>query len=116
MVNDFCLEGESAMGLISIAAFTPKRGKEAELLKVIDDRLPLLRRLGLATDRAEIRCRSKDRVIISISEWTDQAAIDRAHTTPEVLALWGRFAACCEWVKLTDIAECKADFATFEAI
>ena len=104
------------MGLISIAAFRPKAGKEAELMKVIDDRLPLLRRLGLATGRAEVRCRSKEGVVVTISEWTDQAAIDRAHKAPEVLALWGRFADCCEWIKLKDIAECQADFATFEAI
>ncbi len=104
------------MGQISIAAFKAKPGKDADLLNVIDDRLPLLRRLGLATERAEIRCRSKDGVVITISEWTDQAAIDRAHKTPEVLALWGRFAACCEWVKLDSIAECRGDFATFSAI
>ena len=104
------------MGLISIAAFRPKPGKDAELIRVIDDRLPLLRRLGLASDRAEVRCRSKDGVVITISEWTSQEAIDRAHKTPEVLALWGRFAACCEWLKLDSIAECREDFATFEAI
>ena len=104
------------MGLISIAAFKAKPGKDAELIKVIDDRLPVLRRLGLSTDRAEIRCRSKDGVVITISEWTDQAAIDRAHQTPEVLALWGRFAACCEWLKLDSIDECREDFATFEAM
>lgn len=104
------------MGLISIAAFRPKQGMEADLIQVIDDRLPLLRRLRLATDRPEIRCRSKDGIIITISEWVDQAAIDAAHQNPEVLALWGRFAACCEWVKLQDITECRADFATFAAM
>jgi Antibiotic biosynthesis monooxygenase len=104
------------MGQISIAAFKAKSGKEAELIRIIDDRLPLLRRLGLATDRAEVRCRSKDGVVITISEWSSQEAIDRAHKTPEVGELWGRFAACCDWVKLDSISECREDFATFEAL
>lgn len=104
------------MGQISIAAFKPKPGKDADLLKVIDDRLPLLRRLGMATDRAEVRCRSNDGVILTISEWSSQEAIDRAHKTPEVLALWNRFWACCEFVKLDAIAESHDAFATFDAI
>ena len=104
------------MGFISIAAFKPKPGKEADLTKVIDDRLPLLRRLGLATDRAEIRCRSKDGVVITISEWSSQEAIDRAHKTPEVLELWNRFWDCCEFVKLDALAESHDAFATFAAI
>lgn len=104
------------MGQISIAAFKAKPGKDADLLNVIDDRLPLLRRLGLATDRAEIRCRSKDGVVIMISEWTSQEAIDRAHETPEVLELWNRFWACCEFVKLDAVAESHDAFATFDAI
>ncbi|MBL8745946.1 MAG: hypothetical protein JNK58_06270 [Phycisphaerae bacterium] len=104
------------MGLISIAAFKARPGKDADLVKVIDDRLPLLRRLGLATDREEIRCRSGDGVIITISEWMDHAAIDRAHKTPEVHDLWKRFDLCAEFVKLDALAESHEAFATFEAM
>jgi len=104
------------MGLISIAAFRPKPGMERELFRVLEERLPLLQRLGLATDRAPITCRSRNGVIVSISEWVSEAAIDRAHHTPEVLALWDRFFACCDWVKLESIPESSEDFATFEAV
>jgi len=104
------------MGLISIAAFRAKAGREQDLIRVIDDRLPLLRSLGLATDRPEIRCRSQDGVIITISEWASREAIDQAHETPEVLALWERFAACCAWLKLESLSECSQDFACFEAL
>ncbi|HVZ92918.1 MAG TPA: hypothetical protein VG797_00255 [Phycisphaerales bacterium] len=104
------------MGRISIAAFMPKPGMERELHQVIDDRLPLLRSLGLATGRDEIRCRAKSGVIISVSEWSSEEAIERAHRTPEVHTLWGRFAACCQWVKLDSLAECHEDFATFDAV
>jgi quinol monooxygenase YgiN len=104
------------MGLISIAAFRPHPGKEQDLLDVIADRLPLLRRLGLATDRPDILVRSREGVIITISEWASHEAIDTAHKTPEVHELWGRFAACADYVKLDTLAECHEDFATFEAI
>ncbi len=104
------------MGIISVAAFTPHPGKEKELLKVIADRLPLLRRLGMATDRKAIDMRSRDGVIIHVSEWTDAAAIDRAHQHPEVHALWARFEACSQYVSLGTLAEAAEDFACFEAI
>ncbi len=104
------------MGQISVAAFKPKAGKEDELLQVIADRLPLLRRLGMATDREPVLMRSKDGVIIQVSEWTDDDAIRKAHETPEVLELWQRFDACSTYVKLDSLAESHDDFATFESI
>lgn len=104
------------MGRISVAAFKPKAGKEADVLKVIASRLPLLRKLKLATDREPILMRSRAGVIIQISEWVDDAAIERAHQTPDVLKMWDEFAACCDYVRLNTLAESDDDFATFEAI
>jgi hypothetical protein len=104
------------MGRISIAAFKPHPGKEQDLLGVISDRLPLLRRLGLATDRPHVLMRSRDGVMISVSEWASDDAIAAAHQSPEVHALWGRFAACSDYVKLDSLAECHEDFATFDVI
>src|SRR5690242_20437347 len=104
------------MGRISIAAFRPHPGKEDELKRVIASRLPLLRRLGLATDRTNITMRATDGTLIDVSEWVDDAAIHRAHHTPEVLELWQRFDACCNYVKLDSLAEPHHDFATFDAV
>ncbi|MBL9031098.1 MAG: hypothetical protein JNM80_05265 [Phycisphaerae bacterium] len=104
------------MGRVSIAAFRPKPGMEAALLAVIADRLPLLRRLGLATDRPAINCRSSEGIVLSVSEWVSDGAIDRAHRTPEVLALWQRFEACSDYVPLTAIADVAEPFPTFDAI
>ena len=104
------------MGHITVAAFKPKPGQEDALLAVIADRLPLLRRLGLSTDRPPILMRSREGVILKISEWTSEEAIGRAHTTPEVLELWNRFDACSAFVKLSTLAETHEDFATFQAI
>ena len=104
------------MGRISIAAFKPKPGKEDDLLKVLDDRIPLLLSLGMDTDRKAITMRSRQGVIIQVSEWVDDDAITRAHSHPEVLALWQRFDDCCEYVKLDTLSESHDDFATFTAI
>ncbi len=52
------------MGMISVAAFRPRPGREKELLDVLADRLPLLRRLGLATQRDAILMRSRDGTIL----------------------------------------------------
>jgi hypothetical protein len=111
------IDGESTiMGRVTIAAFKPKPGREMELLRVIADRLPLLRRLGLATGREHILMRSREGVIVEVSEWISDEAINKAHQTPEVLALWERFDACCVYVKLDTLAEAHEDFATFDAI
>ncbi len=104
------------MGRISIAAFRAKPGKEEELLRVIADRLPLLRRLGYCTEREPILMRSRDGVLIQASEWTDDEAIEKAHQTPEVLEMWQRFDACSTYVKLGELGESHDDFATFDAI
>jgi len=104
------------VGRITIAAFKPKPGKEEDLLGVLADRLPLLRRLGLATEREHIVMRTRAGMIVEVSEWISDEAIDKAHETPEVLALWARFDACCSYVKLDTLAEAHEDFATFDAI
>ncbi len=106
----------STMGLISVAAFKPKAGMEGEVIALLRERLPLLRRLGLATERASITMRSREGVIVEVSEWASAEAIEKAHETPEVLALWERFEACSEYVKLGSLAECGEMFATFEAV
>ncbi|HUO07112.1 MAG TPA: hypothetical protein VM008_02180 [Phycisphaerae bacterium] len=104
------------MPRITIAAFKPKPHREPELLAVLADRLPLLRRLGLATQRDHILMRSRDGTILEVSEWLSDEAIEKAHQTPEVLALWTRFDACCTYIKLDTLPESHEDFATFDAI
>ena len=104
------------MGQITIAAFKPKPGQEHALLEILADRLPILSQLGMVTDRKETLMRSREGIIIQVSEWTSVDAIGKAHETPEVLALWKSFDACCDYVKLDTLAETHEDFATFKAI
>lgn len=104
------------MGLISVAAFRPRPGKERALRRVLARRLPLLRRLGLATARTPVLMKSSDGVIIQVSEWTSASSIRTAHRHPEVLALWEEFSACSEYVRLDELPESHEEFATFRAV
>ena len=45
-----------------------------------------------------------------------QAAIDRAHTNPEVGKLWERYAACCDYVTLADLPEARDMFPGFALV
>ena len=104
------------MGLISFAAFRPKPGREQELLTVIDERVALMRSLGLVTERPVVNMRAGDGTIIQVSEWASQEAIDRAHETPEVLALWRRYEECADHVMPGSLPDLADPFPCFETL
>jgi len=97
---------------IVIVAYKPKPGKEADLLQLTREHLPVLRAQGLATDRAAIVCQAADGTVIAVFEW-EAGAIEKAHTNPAVGALWVRYAEACDYVPLTALAEASQMFATF---
>jgi len=103
------------MGDMVIVAYRPKPGKEHELLALTRDHVPELRRLGLATDRTPLAMRSKDGLIVEVFEWQD-GAIESAHTHPDVLAMWERYGAVCDYVPLHELPETRDMFAQFEPI
>lgn len=104
------------MGPMVIAAFRPKPGREVDLLACVRDHLPILRAEGLATARPPIVLRAADGTLLEIFEWVSPAAIDAAHANPRVLALWERYAACCDYVTLADLAEAKQQFPSFALV
>jgi quinol monooxygenase YgiN len=103
-------------GLCVIVAYRPKPGKDAELLELVCNRVPTLRREGLVTDRDSIIMRAKDGTIVEVSEWKSQEAIDAAHANPNVLAMWQRFDAACDFVLLKDLPEASEMFANYEPL
>ena len=104
------------MGQIVIACYRPKQGKDAQLLQLMAEHVPILRSVGLATDRASIMGRAKDGTIVEVFEWVSLEAIQRAHEDPTVLGMWERYGEVCDYVRLTDLAESADLFAGFEAI
>jgi hypothetical protein len=104
------------MGQITIACYKPKPGKEADLLQIVKEHVSILRGEKLATDRVAHAMKCKDGTIVEVFEWVSVEAIAAAHKNANVLAMWGRFDAACEIVKLVDLPESKEMFAGFEPI
>ena len=103
-------------GVVVIVAYRPKPGKESDLVALVRNRVPTLRKENLVTDRTPTIMRSRDGTLIEVSEWKSPAAIDAAHKNPNVLAMWNNFFAICDCVPLNTLAEAKEMFAGFEPI
>lgn len=104
------------MPVTVMALFRPKPGHEAALMACMRDHLPVLRARGLATDAPSTVLRAADGTLVEIFDWRSAAAIDAAHADPEVARLWARYAACCDYVTLADLAESRAMFPSFERV
>ena len=104
------------MGIIVIVAYRPQPGKEALLLQLTRDHVPVLRAQGLATDRPVTAMRASDGTIVEVFEWMSHEAIGQAHSNPAVLKLWERYEEACDIVPLTALKECAGMFAGFEPI
>ena len=104
-------------GAIVFAAYTPKPGREADLVALIADHLPLLQRLGLATDRPALLLRSRSSgTHIEIFEWVSDAAAQEAHDIPEIMALWARFAEVADFTPLASLPEIARPFPHFDIV
>jgi len=103
-------------GVIVIVAYRPKEGKEMQTLELVRNRVPALRKEGLATDRVPTIMRTRAGTIIEVSEWKSVDAIDAAHKNPNVLAMWNQFSEVCDCIPLNTLAEANDLFAGFEPI
>ena len=99
-----------------IVAYRPRPGKEALLLELTRQHLPVLRAQGLATERPSYAMRSADGTIVEVFEWKSQGAIDSAHTNPVVSKMWERYAEACEYIPLKNLKEAGDLFAGFDPV
>jgi len=99
-----------------ICNYRPKPGKDKELLEIVKEHVPILRRLGLATDRTVHIMKAADGSIVEVFEWVSQKAIDDAHKNPEVLEMWKKFEAACTYENLSGLAEANHLFPDFEPV
>ena len=101
-------------GVVVIVAYRPKPEREQELLELVRNRIPTLRKQGLVTDRIPTIVRARDGTIIEVSEWKSEEAIDVAHKNPVVLAMWKKFSELSDCVPLKTLPESDEMFAAFE--
>jgi hypothetical protein len=108
------MQSESGRTIV-IVAYKPKPGKEADLLQLTREHVPLLRAEGLATGHPVTACQATDGTIVEVFEWV-AGGTERAHSNPAVLALWARYAEACDYVPLTTLPEASNMFASFTPI
>ncbi len=101
-------------GHISIVAYKPKPGKEEALQQLMRKHYPTLQSQGLVTDRATVMMEAKDGTIIEVFEWKSDAAIEQAHTNPEVLKMWGAYAEVCDFIPVGQVEESANVFSGFK--
>ncbi len=99
---------------IVIAGYKPKAGKAQALHQLMREHLSVLKDQGLVTDRASIMMEAKDGTIIEVFEWRSQTAIDKAHTNPEVLKMWEKYAEVCEYIPVGQVEETASLFSGFK--
>ncbi len=104
------------MGRFVIVAYKPKPQMEGPLLSAVKKHIQVLRAENLVSDKAAYVMRAGDGTLVEVFEWRDAAAIEAAHKSPAVLALWGEFGAACDFVPLTSLPEAQQMFAEFDAI
>lgn len=104
------------MGQFVIACYRPKAGQEKALRREISRHEPTLREQGLISDRSAYVMQAGDGIILEVFEWRSAEAVEAAHDNPVVQAMWDRFAACCDYVTLADLAESAQLFAHFEPV
>jgi hypothetical protein len=77
----------------NIVTYVPKKGKEAELLALVKNHEPALRKSGLVTAEPfriwkAFDIRKQREAFVEYFEWKDGRASDLAHQTPEVMSVW----------------------------
>ncbi len=107
---------ESTMGRFAIVAYTPKPGKEQQLLVAVRKHLMVLRAEQLVTAKPAHVMRARDGSIVEVFEWRSAKAVQDAHSNPTVQALWAEFGAACDYTPVSKLAEAQEMFAEFEAV
>ena len=104
------------MGRFVIAAYKSKPGREEQLLAAVRKHHGILRAENLVSNKAPHVMRAGDGTIVEVFEWASSEAIERAHASAVVKALWAEFDAACEFVPIARLAEAQHIFSEFESL
>lgn len=102
--------------LVFMALYRPKPGKMDELKEILEVHIPILREEDLLTDRELLTLQAEDGTIIEIAEWKSSEAIDKAHQSEKVRAVWDQISSVAELTSLSSLAEAQYPFPNFKAI
>jgi hypothetical protein len=86
--------------VIVICQYRVRAAKEREFLGLLRRHWPKLHELGVVTEQPPQTFRGQDPegrpFIVEIFSWKSESAFERAHSHPEVLAIWEPMDRLCE--------------------
>jgi hypothetical protein len=93
-----------------LVTYVPKPGKDEDLLRLVRQHWPTLRRLDLVTATPGRVWRGTDKrsgrsSYIEMFEWKEETSSDTAHQTPEVMAVWESMGPILEDMNLTRLEQ-----------
>jgi hypothetical protein len=99
-----------AAPVANIVTYVPKKGKEAQLLKLVKKHEPALRKVGLVTPEPfrvwkAYDIRKERELYIEYFVWKDGKAGDIAHQTPEVMAVWEPMGPVLEELTICEVEQ-----------
>jgi hypothetical protein len=104
------------MGITVIVGYKPKPGKEEALKEVMKIHLPTLKQEKLVRDKESYIMEAGDGTIIEVFEWLSKEAIEKAHSNPAVLEMWGKYAEVCDYIPVGNVAEIDILFSGFKPL
>ena len=95
---------------ISLCRYWVKPEKDAEFRKLLQAHWPLFQKLGLVADQPAhhvFRGTDEKRGIfyVEIFPWKDAEAGHRAHSLPEVAAVWEPMSTCCTEMEFPEVEQ-----------
>lgn len=104
------------MSRLVIVAYRPRHGREEELVALLREHVPALRKEGLVTEREAIVMQAADGTFVELFEWASTEATRVAHARPAVQELWARLEQVCDYTTLARLAEAQGPFAEFTPV
>ena len=95
---------------ITLCRYWVKPEKEAEFRALLDRHWPVFQKLGLVSEAPPhlvFRGQEKDGRLfyVEIFPWLDTAAMHRAHSLPEVAAVWEPMGECCTSMEFPSVEQ-----------
>lgn len=103
-------------GIMAIATYKPKEGREVELRELVKQHVSLLRQYGLASSKDNYVAHTQDGTIIEVFEWVSTQATEAAHQHPAVMALWEKMMLIADFTPACQLQEMQRPFPGFELI
>jgi hypothetical protein len=100
----------TATSNITLCRYWVKADKEEEFKKLLAAHWPVFTRLGLVADQPPhliFRGVDKTRGIFYVETfaWKNAEAVERAHSLPEVAAVWEPMGACCSDMEFPSVEQ-----------